>query len=227
MPVRINPKNVTEVFTEWTTAEHARLHGPGDSVLTNLVAMRVASAHEFRDFRNIPVNKTSQHIDRMRQRVNGMYNAGFSAEYTGRALSDCLKLFAGQQIKRLLAAATNQADFASLVRQSDLGVGFTIKSVMDKEMPSGNSLREETELLQTRLNGSLSQIAERAIIGEDWGREHSPMVTAAWLGEAACARMAIATINYVALNVEGIQNVPLRKPASDAEPSVICFPFRP
>lgn len=225
MSLLVSADKLTTVFNAWTTAEHARLHGPGNSSMSNLNAMRAASAHAASDYRNTSAHKTSQHIDRMTQRVMALEDSKFKDDITARAVSDCLKLLAGQQIKRMMAVATGQNDFIKRVLESDLGVGFTIQATIDDELADIGNIEAEAKLLRLRLDGAQHLIAERAIGGEDWGREDSPMVTGAWLGEVACARMTIATINHVARHRGGTEYVPLRSPANDAAESDIVFPF--
>lgn len=225
----ISDKNLTEVITEWTNAEHARLHGPGDSVLTDLNAMRKATALPYDDIGNTSVLKTVQHLDRLRMRVGLLQEAEFEPNFTGRTISDCLKLLAGQQIKRLMAVATDQKDFTAHIRTEDLGIPFTVDALLDAEVSDHatlGTLSEEVGLLTARLQGSLQTIAIRAEDGFDWGQQESEMVQAAWLGEVACARMMVVTVMNVACSRGGIDKVPLRTPASDQADAPIIFPFK-
>ena len=225
----VSEENLVEVIADWTTAEHARLHGPGNSALSDLEAMRAAAALPYDHYANTPVKKTTQHIVRLRQRLLSLEEAEFETQYTGRAISDCFKLFAGQQIKRLVAVATDQDDFAERVRSQDLGVSFTIDALLEGDVADQvalGTLPEEVDLLSARLHGSLSTISDRAAGGDDWGLEKSKMVEAAWLGEVACARMSLVAIMMVASHGDGIENVPLRMAANDQEDAPIIFPFR-
>jgi len=224
----ISESNLTSVLSNWTMAEHARLHGSGDSVMTDLEAMRTASAKPYTDPSNTPIKKTQQHMDRLRQRLDYLEEAEFEDEITARSVSDCFKLFSGQQVKRYVAQADDQEDFELLVRSGATEVGFTIESVWGSfEGPSTQlgTLSEEVRLLRSNLDRSLETIAIRAGAGRDWGVQGSTMAEAAWLGEVACARLAIVTIGYIALHNGGIDKVPLRAAASDAEDAPITYPF--
>jgi len=222
-----NLTDFTETVSLWTHHEHERLHGPGTSLLSDLEKMRRATSLDYMDPNNIPVQKATQHLQRLASRAGNLIAAEFEPDFTGRAVSDCLKLVAGQQVKRALASASDKGDFVKILLAPDDDIQALID---DAAMPVPSItddvfMQDELEILGAALDTSWRTINHRAILGSDWGSDQSPMIMAAQQGQTACLRMAISTVRFAAQHLGGFEQVPLREPASDAETSVLSYPF--
>lgn len=221
----IDHESLGTTFSGWLVGEHARLHGPGTSVMSDLNTMRRATSLGYDNPSNIPVKKTQAHLRRMRHHLDALLEVGYDQEQAGRLTSDILKLLAGQQVKRLVANSSDQTDFVERLRYADHGVRYTLL-MSDLQSTDTQEITQKAELLDFKLNGAIRQIADRAQDGSDWGKEDSEMVKAAWLGEAACAQFAVSAIDFLAGLTGSIEQVPLRTPAKDEADAPFEFPFR-
>ncbi len=219
----------SQVFTGWLKSEHARVHTltlKDPSIMSDLNAMRSATASEYDSYENIPARKTEQHLVRARLRLESLED-DYDLEIAGRGLSDILKLVAGQQVKRALAMSRTQAEFSSFATTMYLTTPISVHSacVMDVADPT-ESITPALDLLDFKVEGSLRAINQLSREGSDWGELNSPMTQAAWLGEVACIEAAFSAIEYVAARTGSYEAVPLRPPAKDDQDIEPIFPFQ-
>jgi len=220
------PQNVVEVASEWTTNEHRRLHGPGNSALSNLNEIRRVSGLDVDHSENMPVLKARQHIARLMFKTSNLAAAGQNIDFAGRYLSDSLKIFAGWQVKKAVAQATNQQDFYDKIVYADQDVSTPMEAAVLQLLENPLALIHlEADQQNESLNDSLASIADRASTNEDWGLVESPMVAACDVGQIACCRMILASLNYQHDNFGSFEAIPLREPAADADDALTAYPF--
>lgn len=219
----------TPVFMKWLRAEHARVHevaSENPSTMSNLEAMRQATAAPFEGYANIPARKTEQHLKRARLRLEGLED-DFTIENAGRGLGDILKLVGGQQVKRTLAMARSQSEFTAFATSVHLTIPLSVSSAkMANQFEPTELITPVLDVLDFKIEGSLRVITDRAQEGSDWGELNSMMTQAAWLGEVACVEAAFSTIEYVAARVGSYEAVPLRPPAKDDASIEPIYPFQ-
>jgi hypothetical protein len=220
-------ETIVNAFGDWNLAEHKRLHAGGQSVQSNLGDARRSAALPLSDVMNKPYVKTIQHLQRLRMRAVGLEEVGYHPDMVARVTSDSLKLMAGQQVKRALARAASQDDFIARVLLRDEETPLVVEQAYRQIAEAFNpaALEEEFDILHEALSASLLTIHDRAVTGQDWGEEKSPMVTATQEGEVACARFGIVVVGFVAAEMGGLQHVPLRIPAQDEAIVPNIFPF--